>query len=180
MANTAAWTATSTPLPRTSATARTTAVIHAEKRGPRTSTRRSAEVIAETFGRRTGRVWSVGTGLRRSDRGSCRRGTGRLCVATSAGCPRRESSRSRGRSDMGVYQCGQLVRSRRAAAAADQLPVTSQVEQRRGAADVEVAHLLEVALGVDVDHGQARPSPPQVLQPRLRRPAGPAEGGREL
>src|SRR4051812_40165674 len=169
MANTTAWTATSTPLPRRSATARTTAVIHAEKRGPRTSTRRGAAVIAETFGRRTGRVWSVGTDLRRSDRGSCRRGTGRLCVATSAGCPRRESSRSRARPRMGVHQGGQLLGPRCAAAAADQLALAVQVEQRGGPADVELAHLVQVALGVDVHVRQPRPAGAQVLQARLRR-----------
>src|SRR5690348_14666859 len=87
-----------------------------------------------------------GTDLSRSDRGSCRRGTGPLCGARSAGCPRAEGSGSRAGSRVRLYQGGQLLRPRRAAAAADQPPVAVEVEQRGGAADVELAHLVEVAL----------------------------------
>src|SRR4051812_45041171 len=47
MAKTTAWTATSVPLFRTRATARTTAVTHAAKRGPRTSTSRGAAELME-------------------------------------------------------------------------------------------------------------------------------------
>src|SRR4051794_4332400 len=182
-AKTTAWTATSVPLPSRRATARTAAVTHAAKRGPRTSISRGT---AELMGKRgspdggqgtSGRTGSV---LREPDTGSCRRGTGRLCGARSAGCPRRESSRSRACPDMRVYQGGQLVGSRRAAAAPDQPPVAVEVEQRRRAADVELAGLLEVALGVDVDDGQARAGRPQLRQAGLRRAAGRAERGGEL
>src|SRR5215218_2008988 len=128
----------------------------------------------ETFGRRTGLVWSVGADLRRSDTGSCPRGTGPLCGARSAGCPRRESSRSRAHPDVGVYQSGQLLRSRRAAAAADEAPVAVQVEQRGGPADAELPDLLEVALGVHVDDGQPGAGRLQLPQARLRGAAGTA------
>ena len=99
----------------------------AAKRGPRTSTRRGAAVIA---GRPSdggqGASGRSGTVLRRSDRGSCRRGTGQLCGARSAGCPRRESSRSRPYSGMGIDESGQFLRPGRAAAAADQPPVAAR------------------------------------------------------
>ena len=51
---------------------------------------------------------------------------------------------------MGIDESGQFLRSGRPAAAADQPSVTPDVEQRRGPADVERAHLVEVALGVHV------------------------------
>src|SRR3954468_5239560 len=181
-AKTAAWTATSTPLPVSRATARTTAVTQAANRGPRTSIRRVGAVIWKrgTFGRRAGRVWPVGTDLRRSDRGSCPRGTGPLRGARSAGCPQREGSRSRASPHMCVHQSGELVRAGGTAAAPDQGTVAGQVEQRGRAADVELAHLVEVALSVDVDVGQPGAGGLQLLQAGPGRPAGAAERGGEL
>src|SRR3954470_3259219 len=177
-AKTTAWTATSVPLPWTTAMARTTAVTHAAKRGPRTSiSGGTAELIdhdSPDGGQGTsGRTGSV---LRESDTGSCPRGTGRLCGERSARGPRREGNRSRARPGMRVYQCGELVGPRRAAAAPDEPAGTIEVEQRRGSADVEFPDLVEVALGVDLDHRQTRPAPLHLLQAGLGGAAGRAEG----
>ena len=153
-AKTTAWAATSQPLPVSRATARTTVVTHAPNRGPRTSTSagrarqrtRGVRALMEGDLRTADRARLDGRGadLSRSDRGSCRRGTGRLCGARSAGCPRREGNRSPAtsgrRPGVGLDQGGQLLGPRRAAAAADQPPVAVEVEQRRGAPDVELAH----------------------------------------
>ena len=170
--------------PVSRATASTAVVTHAAKRGPRTSTGgqcRTHTGVQGLSGRRSGHVWTNGVVLRESDRGSCRRGTGQLCGERSAGCPRRESSRSRRRSpDMGVHQGGQLVRAAARRCCGRSAAVAAEVEQRRGAPDVEFAHLVEVALGVDVDDREARAGGLQLLQPGLRGPAGRAERGGEL
>ena len=168
-ANTTAWTATSTPLPVSRATARTTVVTQAPKRGPRTSIRRAGSTVQPWEERPPdggqGTSGRAGLALRRSDRGSCRRGTGPLCGARSAWCPRGESSRSRApaptwASTRAVSSSGRgapLLRPSR-------LPSRREVEQRRRAADVELAHLVEVALGVDVHVGQPGPGGLQLLQ----------------
>src|SRR4051794_1981829 len=128
----------------------------------------------------TGTSGRSGTGLSRSDTGSCRRGTGPLCGARSAGCPRGEGNRSRRAPRMRVDQGGQLVGPRGTAAAAEQAPVAAEVEQRRGAPDVELADRVQLGFGIDLDVRQPGPGALQVLETGTGRPARRAERSREL
>ncbi len=139
----------------------------------------------QASGRRSGRVWTRGT----------RPSGGRTEAAADAAqvhcaargqqdAHAREGSRSRtsfrgGRtraSTSAVSSSGRgapLLRPSR-------LPGAVEVEQRGRPADVQRADLVEVALGVDLEHGEAGAGRLQLREPGLRGSARPAEGGGEL
>src|SRR3954451_22220336 len=179
-AKTTACAASSTPLLVSRTTASTTLVTDAAKRGPRTSTKRWGELMEGPLDGGQGTSGRSETDLSRSDTGSCPGGTDRLCGARSAGCPRRQGNGSRGRPDPRIHERRQFLGSGRSAAPADDRPRPVQIEQGGRPADVEGAHLVEVALGVDVQDGEARAGGLQLLEPGLRRAAGCAERGGEL
>src|SRR5215212_648522 len=161
-AKTAAWAATNHPDPPSRATASTTLVTHAANRGARTSTPRVAGRVRAAERRGSELIgWRPPDGGQgTSGRADPPSGGGTEAAADAAqvdcaaggqqGAHGARVADSRLRPGMGVDQGGQLLRPRGSAGPADQPAVPPQVEQRGGAADVELPHGVQVALGVDL------------------------------
>src|SRR3954470_3482143 len=150
-----------------STAARTTVVIHAANRGALASINVGSFMeVPLTDG------WRAWGQVRGPDTGSRRRGRSP---------PRASSPGPTCGSSYGVLEGGEDVLFAGLAGGALRDPALSvQDERRRGLEDVQPAHQLEVALRVHFDMPYAGDGGRDVAQDPLGRPAGSAEGAREL